>query len=58
VLVSGILESVGRYVTLAFPNFWMLAGRRARWFRLGWPIVSVVLLGVVSTQIFRGYFVP
>ncbi len=58
VFVSGILESVGRYVTLAFPNSWLLAGRRATWFRRGWPVVSLVLLGLVSLQMFRGQFVP
>lgn len=58
VFASGILESVGRYVTLAFPNAWLLAGRRATWFRRGWPVVSLVLLGLVSLQMFRGRFVP
>ena len=58
VLASGILESVGRYVTLAFPNAWILAGRRASWFRLAWPAVSIALLGVASLQMFRGFFVP
>ncbi len=58
VFASGILESVGRHVTLAFPNAWLLAGRRATWFRRGWPGVSIALLGVASVQMFRGYFVP
>ncbi len=57
-LSSGLLESVGRYVSSAFPNAWLLAGRRAAWFRRGWPVLSVVLLGLVSLQMFRGYFVP
>jgi len=58
VFASGILESVGRYVTLAFPNAWLLAGRRATWFRRGWPALSLILLGLVSLQMFRGQFVP
>jgi hypothetical protein len=58
VVASGILESIGRHVTLAFPNAWLLAGRRARWFRVAWPAASAALLFVASLQMFRGYFVP
>ncbi|MFZ5853226.1 MAG: mannosyltransferase family protein [Chloroflexota bacterium] len=57
-LSSGLLESVGRHVSSAFPNAWLLAGRRATWFRRGWPVLSMVLLSLVSLQMFRGYFVP
>jgi Mannosyltransferase (PIG-V) len=58
VFASGTLESVGRHVTSSFPYAWILAGRRAAWFRIGWPIVSAVLLLVVSTAMFAGRFVP
>ncbi len=57
-LSSGLLEAVGRIVSSAFPNSWLLAGRRAAWFRRGWPVLSLVLLGLVSLQMFRGHFVP
>lgn len=55
---SGTLESVGRHVTSALPNTWILAGRRATWFRLGWPVVSGGLLLGLSTAMFAGRFVP
>jgi Mannosyltransferase (PIG-V) len=58
VFASGTLESVGRHVTSAFPFAWILAGRRAAWFRIGWPIVSAGLLLVASTAMFAGRFVP
>lgn len=58
VFASGSLESIGRHVMTAFPYAWLLAGRRARWFRVGWPIVSLVLLFVLSTAMFAGRFVP
>lgn len=58
VFASGTLESVGRHVTSAFPFSWILAGRRARWFRVGWPVVSAGLLLVASTAMFAGRFVP
>lgn len=58
VFASGSLESIGRHVMLAFPYSWLLAGRRARWFRVGWPVVSLVLLFVLSTAMFAGRFVP
>jgi hypothetical protein len=55
---SGSLLSIGRYVMLAFPNAWLLAGRRARWFRRGWPIVSAVLLFGFSVWTFAGWWGP
>ena len=58
VFASGSLESIGRHVMSAFPIVWLLAGRRARWFRVAWPIVSVALLFVLSTAMFAGRFVP
>jgi hypothetical protein len=58
VFASGSLESIGRHVMSAFPNAWLLAGRRARWFRVAWPIGSVVLLFILSTAMFAGRFVP
>jgi hypothetical protein len=58
VFASGSLESIGRHVTSAFPNGWLLAGRRARWFRIGWPILSTAGLFILSTAMFAGRFVP
>ena len=58
VVASGTLESVGRHVTSSFPYAWILAGRRARWFRIGWPIASGALLLVFSTAMFAGRYVP
>jgi hypothetical protein len=56
--LSGSLESIGRYVALAFPDYWILAKRR-RWFgRVAWPVISGVLLVVVTTAMFAGWFVP
>jgi mannosyltransferase PIG-V len=58
VFASGTLESVGRHVTSAVPNAWILAGRRSTWFRVGWPAVSAISLLVISTAMFAGRFVP
>ena len=44
---SGFI-SIGRQVMVAFTNSWLLAGRQARWFRFGWPVVSSLLLLIVS----------
>ena len=55
---SGSLLSIGRQVMVAFTNSWLLAGRRARWFRFGWPVVSSVLLLIVSILTFAGWFGP
>jgi hypothetical protein len=55
---SGSLLSMGRQVMVAFSNSWLLAGRRARWFRYGWPVISAVLLLAVSTLTFAGWFGP
>jgi hypothetical protein len=35
-----------------------MTGRRARWFRIASPIVSMVLLGVTSALTFAGRFGP
>lgn len=58
VFTSGSLESIGRHTMSAFPNSWILAGRRARWFRVGWPILSGILLFLFSVAMFAGRFVP
>ncbi len=55
---SGLLESVGRYMALAFPNAWILASRRSQRFQRLWPVVSTALLGLVAVSCFRGFFVP
>ena len=56
--VSGNLESVGRYATVAFPIFWLLAGRRSVFWRRGWPALSAGLLGIFALLSFGGYWVP
>lgn len=43
VIASGRLQSVGRYLAVAFPFAWVLANRRASWFRTAWPVVSAGL---------------
>lgn len=58
VLASGIIESVGRYLTVAFPYAWVLAGRRAVLVRRALPIASGALLFLVSTAVFTGGWVP
>jgi hypothetical protein len=58
VFASGQLMSIGRYILIAFPYVWILAGRNSRAFRLAWPIISFVLLGILSFSAFRGYYVP
>ena len=55
---SGSLLSIGRQVMVAFTNSWLQAGRKARWFRFGWPVVSSLLLLIVSVLTFAGWFGP
>ena len=55
---SGLLEAVGRIAMLAFPYAWILAGRRAPWFRHSWPIVSAGLMTLFAVLMFGGYYVP
>jgi len=56
--VSGSIQSIGRLILPAFPNYWILA-KRGRWFgRVAWPVISGVLLVAVSTLMFAGWFVP
>ena len=33
-LASGRLQSIGRYLAVAWPFDWILANRRAQWFQL------------------------
>ena len=58
VLASGNLQSIGRLGMVAFPFEWVLAGRRSRWFRIGWPVVSAALLTALSVLIFAGWYQP
>jgi hypothetical protein len=58
VFLSGSLESIGRYVLVAFPYYWILAHRRGWLGRVGWPALSGALLFVMSTLMFAGWFVP
>ena len=55
---SGSLESIGRYVTVAFPLFWLIAARRGVFWRRAWPALSAGLLGVFALLSFGGYWVP
>ena len=56
--LSGSIQSVGRLILPAFPNYWILA-KRQRWLgRVAWPVISAVLLVGVSTLMFAGWFVP
>jgi hypothetical protein len=58
VLVSGQVMSIGRYLTLAFPYAWVLAGRRNRRFRSSWPVISTALMALFGFLTFMGYYVP
>jgi len=55
---SGGLESIGRYLMLAFPYAWILAGRRNRLVAWGLPLIGAVSLFVISFASYRGFFVP
>jgi hypothetical protein len=57
-LSSGSLEAVGRITMLAFPLVWILANRRSRFARRGWPMLSVGLFAIVAVLQFGGYWVP
>jgi hypothetical protein len=57
VFASGILESIGRYVLLAFPFAWILALRPPGFQRI-WPWVSLTLLLVTAAYSFAGWLVP
>ena len=57
-LSSGLLEAVGRIAMLAFPYVWILAGRRASWFRRAWPLASAGLMTLFAVLMFGGYYVP
>jgi hypothetical protein len=56
--VSGNLESIGRYVTAAFPFAWVLANRRSAFWRRSWPAISAGLLALFAVLEFGGYWVP
>jgi len=56
--VSGNLESIGRYITAAFPFAWLLANRRTVFWRRTWPVISAGLLALFSVLSFGGYWVP
>jgi hypothetical protein len=58
VFVSGSIQSIGRLLMPAFPYQWVLAGRRAWLGRVGWPVLSVVLLFALGVAMFAGWFVP
>lgn len=58
VFASGNLESVGRYLTVVAPYFWLLAGRGSWLGRVAWPIASAVLLFAFALVSFAGWYVP
>ena len=58
VFLSGSIQSIGRLLLPAFPYYWILAKRGSWLGRVGWPVASTVLLFVVSTLMFAGWFVP
>jgi hypothetical protein len=58
VFASGSIQSIGRLLMPAFPYQWILAGRRGWLGRVGWPVVSAVLLFALSVAMFAGWFVP
>lgn len=58
VFVSGSIQSIGRLLMPAFPYQWILAGRQAWLGRVGWPVLSAVLLFALSVAMFAGWFVP
>jgi hypothetical protein len=57
-LLSGSLESIGRYATLAFPYWWILASRRSVPIRRGWPIISAILFVSLACLAFARVWVP
>lgn len=46
VIASLRLQSVARYLVVAWPFSWILASRRSAWFRDAWPIVSTGLFTI------------
>jgi uncharacterized membrane protein len=54
---SGSLESIGRYATVAFPLWWLIARPTLMWRRV-WPLLSAGLLGSFAIVSFAGYWVP
>jgi len=55
---SGNLESVGRYATVAFPLFWLMAGRRGPAWRWLWPVSSAGMVAAFALLSFGGHWVP
>jgi hypothetical protein len=46
VIASLRLQSVARYLVVAWPFSWVLASRRSAWFRDAWPAVSTGLFAI------------
>jgi hypothetical protein len=46
VIASLRLQSVARYLVVAWPFSWILASRRSAWFRDAWPVLSTGLFTV------------
>jgi hypothetical protein len=58
VLGGGRLQSVGRYLVTAWPFAWLLANRRADWFRAAWPIASTGLFVIHAVAHFTQVLAP
>jgi hypothetical protein len=58
VLGSLRLLSVSRYMAVLWPFDWILAGRRAPWFRATWPIVSAGLFVLFAVLHFTESMAP
>ena len=52
------LASFQRYVAIVWPFDWILAGRRASWFRVAWPVISIGLFAVFAALHFSGSLAP
>ena len=52
------LLSIERYVAVVWPFDWILANRRAGWFRATWPAVSMGFFAVFTVLHFVGALAP
>ena len=52
------LLSIQRYVAVVWPFDWILANRRAAWFRATWPAISMGLFAVFAMLHFAGAMAP
>jgi hypothetical protein len=52
------LLSLPRYLVVAWPFDWLLAGRTASWFQAAWPIASTGLMALFALLHFVGVLAP